>query len=65
MNCPLERRLLPDMMAARHLWWMGFQASLAWRTGLEVVTPLVHRQKLGFLKRWRSGKLGKELGVGR
>ena len=61
---PVELRELPAMMAARHLWWMGFQASLAWRTGTEAVMPIVHQRKLAFLRRWRSGKLAKQLRVG-
>lgn len=57
---PLSRAELvafPDMMAARHLWWMGFQARLARHLTMSLVSAERHDQKLHFLRYWRDGKL--------
>lgn len=57
----LERKLLPDMMAARHIWYMGFQAQGAGRWGANMVDEQTHAWKMGFLKRWNKGEIRKIL----
>src|ERR687883_648122 len=53
---PAEKAGLPAMMAARHLRWMGFQASLAKRLP-NLASPASHRAKLRFLRHWKAGKI--------
>ena len=59
-----ELRSFGVMIAARHLWWMGFQASLA-RHGGRMVSREAHEWKMKLLKDWDSGKLDRELGIKR
>jgi Ser/Thr protein kinase RdoA (MazF antagonist) len=57
----LELRMIPDMMAARHVWYMGFHAQGAERWGTQIVDTKTHAWKMGFLKRWNKGEIRKIL----
>lgn len=59
---PLSRqeiRAIPAMMAARHLWFLGFHAENAQRWGQQMVGEGAHAWKMKFLKRWYIGDLKK------
>ena len=59
---PLSRteiRAVPAMMAARHLWFIGFHAENAHRWGHSMVGEGSHAWKMKFLKRWYKGDLKK------
>jgi Ser/Thr protein kinase RdoA (MazF antagonist) len=58
-----ELKALPAMMAARQLTWMGFQAGIAERWTIRMVSEENHHRKLQYLRRWMSGELKKDLGL--
>ncbi len=58
---PLEVRLIPDMMAARQIFYMGFPAGYAERFGTSTVSPERHWQKMRFMHHWYGGGLRKAL----
>lgn len=62
--CPLSRqelRLMPAMLAARHLWFLGFHAQNAQRWGTSIVGERSHTWKIKFMKRWYNGEVKRAL----
>ena len=56
-----EIRVFPAMLAARHLWLLGFHAESAERWGTELVGEKAHAWKMKFLKRWYQGEIQEAL----